>query len=169
MPHDPLPSPDECPDPTLLAAWCEDRVSGEERDALDVHIAQCSLCAELIAELTADLQHGIAGSIALGSIAPGAIVERAIDLVPTRGGWRFVASGVAAAIAVASLGCWIGYRLGAQASQSSAGSSGGESNLVASSSAATSYGLIDDTANTTDASDDPLELVASRLLDRSTS
>ncbi len=164
MPHDPLPSPDECPDPTLLAAWCEDRVSGEERDALDVHIARCPLCAELIAELAADLPHGIAGSI-----APGAVVERAIDLVPTRGGWRFVASGVAAAIAVASLGCWIGYRLGAQASQASAGSSGGESNLVASSSAATSYGLIDDTANATDTSDDPLELVASRLLDRSTS
>ncbi len=164
MPHDPLPSPDECPDPTLLAAWCEDRVSGEERDALDVHIARCPLCSELIAELTADLPHGLAGAI-----APAAVVDRAIELVPTRGGWRFVASGVAAAIAVASLGSWIGYRLGAQASHSSASSSGGESNLVASSSAATSYGLIDDTANVTDASDDPLELVASRLLDRSTS
>src|SRR5262245_4618314 len=51
----------ECPDPGLIAAYVDGRLSESERDALHRHLALCDSCTELVAEVVA------ANEAALGS------------------------------------------------------------------------------------------------------
>lgn len=183
----PPASPHACPSLTVLAAWCEDNLEPAEREAIDVHIAGCPLCVELVAglgvdteafggELTAD--HAVAGRIEPTSPEFDALTRRAIALVPLasesakRGGaslsWRFIASAVAASLAFAALGSWMGYRVATTYRSSGFRQTATADDATVASNIAAGYGLFDG-GSTADALSDPLELLASRLLAGSSS
>jgi hypothetical protein len=158
------PKAHDCPDASTLAAWCDGLVADDECEALDVHISSCQLCAELMTAIAPTKS-------AASDIAPLALarsIERACSLVESRTPWRFVASGMAAALAFAALGGWMGIRL-AKASQHPSGADhliqGSASDLTT---ASLSYGLFDETDAATFGTD-PLELIALPLTERSPS
>lgn len=145
-----------------LAAWCDGLLSHTDRETIDVHIAACSRCADIVALVESD----IAGVAATGT--PGIdlepVIDRAAKLVPGRHSWRFIAtrfSGIAAALLFAVLGGWIGMRLAMRLNTTSDRSDSTMASL--------SYGIVDDLDREFDASGDPLELVATQLFDGSTS
>lgn len=155
----PIPTPlptTACPDELLLAAWCDDRLSDGEREPLDVHIARCPRCLELVEGLAPDRTLHLA-------IAPDHVVRRASALVAPRAGWRFIASGIAASLAIGTLGVWMGFRM------ASLGGSGQTTERSSVASRPGAFGLLDDGGLDESTLTDPLELVASRLVDGSTS
>ena len=45
--------PGACPEPGLIAAYVDARLSDPERDRLHQHLASCDLCTELVTEVIA--------------------------------------------------------------------------------------------------------------------
>lgn len=183
----PHPTAEACPSLGLLAAWCDDRLEPADREALDVHIAGCPLCVELVAglgvdgdayggDLTAD--HAVAGRIEPTSPEFDALTRRAIALVPAVPGsaeraaawpsWRFIASAVAASLAFAALGSWMGYRVATTFRSGGFAETAASDDDAIASNIAAGYGLFDG-GSAADALSDPLELLASRLLAGSSS
>ena len=53
MPEATLEQLGACPDPGLIAAYVDGRLTDSERDRLHRHLALCELCTELVAEVVA--------------------------------------------------------------------------------------------------------------------
>ncbi|MBL9119736.1 MAG: zf-HC2 domain-containing protein [Phycisphaerae bacterium] len=145
-----------------LAAWCDGLLSQADREAIDVHVAACPRCADIVALVESDIAGDAAGPSL--RIELELVIDRAAKLGPGRNSWRFIAtrfSGIAAALLFAVLGGWIGMRLAMRLNTTSDRSDSTMASL--------SYGIVDDLDRELDASGDPLELVATQLFDGSTS
>jgi anti-sigma factor RsiW len=174
-PPDPTPSPDEsaaafaglCPDELLLAAWCDGTLTEGERDSLEVHVAACVRCAELLRDLRGELEEAGSSFELVGSES----LERAVNLVPPPRSWRFIAfrvAAVAAAIALVPLGLWIGSSL----SQSLSGTSSfaiAKDTIADNRDDTSSSRFASLSAGYEEASSDPLDLLGLSIEERSAS
>jgi hypothetical protein len=113
-----------CPDPELLAAYHERALSSEESQAMQLHVAGCSRCQEVLAQLDATENLPLETVQADAAVSAGAapqtfhgqdvrdITQRGVSAAPPGSSrsprqWRWIAP--AGAIA-ASLLVWIAYR-----------------------------------------------------------
>lgn len=81
-PHNPGLPPNAanaaCPAMIDLAAYADGRLSGDELERLDVHIAQCETCLQLVHELAADAP--LIESESRMLIVPESVMRAAMDL-----------------------------------------------------------------------------------------
>ena len=155
-------------------------------ERIAVHLATCPRCAELVAGLASTIGSEAAAGLGADASSMSLAVElaalRAIELMPEPGArragddgddtiadrrsWRFIAfraSRIAASVACALLGLWIGMKL-AHAPQGGSGSASGDSSGTGDSSLASlSFGVLGNESDGTD-STDPLELVTAPLV-----
>lgn len=157
-----------CPDEILLAGWCDGLLDERELEAIDVHVSRCPRCSELVAQLRGDLDGTVGTTL---PFAPQPTIDRAAALVLTARSWRFIAAGaaaIAAAIALAPVGLWIGHSL--SESYASDRSLGAATQTVAQDDESTNesssrFAYLD--AGYEEASSDPFELIGLQLSDRS--
>lgn len=110
-------SPPACPDANALAAFLDGRLPGQEREALEAHLADCEACLEACLEVR---------GLATDAVEPVSepLLRRIRDLVadakaPKTGPavrWRLLAPETLAAAAALVVACILGFAAGSQAS-----------------------------------------------------
>ncbi len=111
-----------CPSAMDLAAWSSGLLSEEELARIDLHVARCERCVEIVARIDEPVAFG-ENAAELVDRAASLVVQRAPRLPGARGrrrtrsgGWRWIGAGagMAAAIGVAWCGLSLGMRLASE-------------------------------------------------------
>ena len=98
-----------CPALVDLAAYLDGRTSADQTDAIELHLARCSLCLEAVREyqqMCDEVEQPLV-------LVPPRVIERAMALMPRQAAPQWwVATRRAAAIAASIAVCAVGYQVG---------------------------------------------------------
>lgn len=124
---DSQPAP-TCPALVDLAAYLDSRAAENEADAIELHLANCSTCLEMVREyglMQAEDDQSL-------MLVPPRVIEHAMALMPARSTSHWwITSRRAAAIAATVAICAVGYQVGAAIAMPSASLSATDENANA--------------------------------------